>query len=106
MPPRLYSRAEKVLARVGGDIDPRTPLRSLSPGQKQRTEIARALSLDAKVLLLDEPTATLSETDAARLFTRAARSARKNGIADGLRPCTGCARILEITDRRWSCPRR
>ena len=56
----LYSRAEKVLARVGGDIDPRTPLRSLSPGQKQRTEIARALSLDAKVLLLDEPTATLS----------------------------------------------
>src|SRR3954463_11789840 len=49
--PALYSRAAKVLARVGGDIDPRTPLRSLSPGQKQRTEIARALSLDAKVLL-------------------------------------------------------
>src|SRR6185369_8241171 len=64
----LYRKATRALERVGGDIDPRTPLRSLNPGQKQRVEIARALSLDAKVLLLDEPTATLTESDAARLF--------------------------------------
>ena len=93
----LYSRAEKVLARVGGDIDPRTPLRSLSPGQKQRTEIARALSLDAKVLLLDEPTATLSETDAARLFTLL-RDLRKNGIAM-VYISHRLREVLEITDR-------
>jgi ribose transport system ATP-binding protein len=76
----LYAKAARALERVGGDIDPHTPLRALSPGQKQRAEIARALSLDAKVLLLDEPTATLSESDAARLFVLLAEL-RKNGIA-------------------------
>jgi ribose transport system ATP-binding protein len=93
----LYARASKVLARVGGDIDPRTPLRALSPGQKQRTEIARALSLDAKVLLLDEPTATLSETDAARLFELLA-DLKKNGIAM-VYISHRLREVLEITDR-------
>jgi ABC-type sugar transport system ATPase subunit len=95
--PALYSRASKVLERVGGDIDPRTPLGSLSPGQKQRTEIARALSLDAKVLLLDEPTATLSETDAARLFVLLG-DLRKNGIAM-VYISHRLREVLEITDR-------
>ena len=95
--PALYARASKVLARVGGDIDPRTPLRALSPGQKQRTEIARALSLDAKVLLLDEPTATLSETDAARLFELLA-DLRKNGIAM-VYISHRLREVLKITDR-------
>jgi ribose transport system ATP-binding protein len=95
--PALYSRARKVLDRVGGDIDPRTPLRSLSPGQKQRTEIARALSLDAKVLLLDEPTATLSETDAARLFVLLG-DLRKNGIAM-VYISHRLREVLRITDR-------
>jgi ribose transport system ATP-binding protein len=93
----LYARAGRVLARVGGDIDPRTPLRALSPGQKQRTEIARALSLDAKVLLLDEPTATLSETDAARLFALLA-DLRKNGIAM-VYISHRLGEVLKITDR-------
>jgi ABC-type sugar transport system ATPase subunit len=95
--PALYSRARKVLERVGGDIDPHTPLRLLSPGQKQRTEIARALSLDAKVLLLDEPTATLSETDAARLFDLL-RDLRKNGIAM-VYISHRLREVLEITNR-------
>src|SRR5262252_9339343 len=47
----LYRRAAAALARVGGGIDPRTPLRALSPGGRQRVEIARALSLEARVLL-------------------------------------------------------
>src|SRR4029077_13325132 len=95
--PALYSRAKKVLARVGGDIDPHTPLRALSPGQKQRTEIARALSLDAKVLLLDEPTATLSETDAARLF-ELLEDLRRNGIAM-VYISHRLREVLKVTDR-------
>jgi ribose transport system ATP-binding protein len=95
--PALYARARKVLERVGGDIDPHTPLRALSPGQKQRTEIARALSLDAKVLLLDEPTATLSEADAARLFELLA-DLRKNGIAM-VYISHRLREVLKITDR-------
>jgi ribose transport system ATP-binding protein len=95
--PALYRRAREVLERVGGDIDPHTPLRALSPGQKQRTEIARALSLDAKVLLLDEPTATLSEADAERLFELLA-DLRKNGIAM-VYISHRLREVLRITDR-------
>jgi ribose transport system ATP-binding protein len=93
----LYRLASKALERVGGGIDPHTPLGSLSPGQKQRVEIARALSLDAKVLLLDEPTATLTEMDAARLFDLL-RDLRKQGLGM-VYISHRLAEVLEITDR-------
>ena len=95
--PALYREANKALKRVGGDIDPYTPLRTLSPGQKQRAEIARALSLHAKVLLLDEPTATLSESDAARLFDLLA-DLKKEGIAM-VYISHRLREVLKITDR-------
>jgi ribose transport system ATP-binding protein len=95
--PALYLAASKALRRVGGDIDPHTPLRTLSPGQKQRAEIARALSLNAKVLLLDEPTATLSESDAARLFDLLTEL-RKDGIAM-VYISHRLREVLKITDR-------
>lgn len=93
----LYRDARSALERVGGDIDPHTPLRALSPGQKQRAEIARALSLDAKVLLLDEPTATLSESDAARLFGLL-QQLRAGGIAI-VYVSHRLREVLRITDR-------
>jgi ribose transport system ATP-binding protein len=93
----LYRLATKALERVGGGIDPHTVLGSLSPGQKQRVEIARALSLNAKVLLLDEPTATLTENDAALLFDLL-RDLRKQGLGM-VYISHRLAEVLEITDR-------
>jgi ribose transport system ATP-binding protein len=93
----LYGRAARALERVGGGIDPRAPLSSLSPAQKQKVEIARALSLDASVLLLDEPTAALAEADAERLFGLL-RELQAQGL--GLVYISHRLReVLEITDR-------
>src|SRR5882757_6487090 len=72
----LYSRreAERITADVlrrlgdGMDIDPRRRAGSLSIAQKQIVEIARALVLDAPVIIMDEPTAALADTDAAILL--------------------------------------
>ena len=93
----LYRLASQALERVGGGIDVHTTLGSLSPGQKQRVEIARALSLNAKVLLLDEPTATLTENDAALLFDLL-RDLRKQGLGM-VYISHRLAEVLEITDR-------
>ena len=93
----LYRKAAEALERVGGGIDPRAPLRSLSPGQRQRVEIARALSLDAKILLLDEPTATLTESDASRLFDLL-RDLRAQGLGM-VYISHRLGEILTITDR-------
>jgi ribose transport system ATP-binding protein len=93
----LYRRASLALERVGGGIDPRQPLRELSPGQKQRVQIARALSLSTKVLLLDEPTATLTQVDARRLH-ELLRDLRAQGI--GLVYISHRLReVLAVTDR-------
>jgi ABC-type sugar transport system ATPase subunit len=59
--------ASKVLPRVGLDIDPDITLSRLSIGQQQLVEIARALSFRARVLILDEPTSSLSAAEAERL---------------------------------------
>ncbi|GAA2046449.1 sugar ABC transporter ATP-binding protein [Streptomyces carpaticus] len=55
------------LARLGVTLDPDRPARGLSIADQQLVEIARALSLDARIFVMDEPTAALSGTEAARL---------------------------------------
>lgn len=57
-----------LLARVGLDIDPQTPVKNLGVGQQQLVEIARALSKEVKLLVLDEPTSALNEDDSAHLL--------------------------------------
>jgi ribose transport system ATP-binding protein len=61
-------RAEHLLRELGVDIDPRIPVRRLSPGQMQMTEIAKAISQEAKVLVMDEPTSALCAAEVERLF--------------------------------------
>lgn len=65
---RLRREALGWLARVGLDLDPATRVAALSTAQRQLVEIAKALSLDARVLILDEPTSSLTDVETARLF--------------------------------------
>jgi D-xylose transport system ATP-binding protein len=64
----LHRRAAKLLADLHLAIDPQTPIRSLGIGQQQLVEIAKALSQEARILVLDEPTAALTDAEVSTLF--------------------------------------
>lgn len=72
-------KAKELLREVGAKIDVDTEAGSLSMPQQQLVEIARALGANAKILILDEPTASLSEEDAKNLF-RVIRSLKEKGV--------------------------
>jgi rhamnose transport system ATP-binding protein len=74
-----HRRAEELLGRVGARIDPEIDAGELSMPQQQLVEIARALGADARVLILDEPTASLSKEDTDNLF-RVVRELREQGV--------------------------
>jgi ribose transport system ATP-binding protein len=61
-------RAAELLASVGIPVDPDMPCRDLSVAQQQAVEVAKALAADARVLVMDEPTATLTPPEVAKLF--------------------------------------
>jgi putative multiple sugar transport system ATP-binding protein len=71
----VNKRAIELMHRVGLDEDPTTAVGELGVGKQQLVEIAKALSKDVKLLVLDEPTAALNETDSQHLL----------GLLDGLR---------------------
>jgi D-xylose transport system ATP-binding protein len=64
----LYQRAADLLKQLHLAIDPRTPVKQLGIGQQQLVEIAKALSQEAKILVLDEPTAALTDTEVETLM--------------------------------------
>ena len=64
----MRERAERLMAEVGLDVPPDTTVEDLGIAQMQMVEIARALLTDAKVLILDEPTATLTPRETDQLF--------------------------------------
>jgi D-xylose transport system ATP-binding protein len=65
---KLYADSKTILEKFKLDIDPRAPVRSLGVGKQQMAEIAKALSEDAKILILDEPTSALSAEEVERLM--------------------------------------
>jgi ribose transport system ATP-binding protein len=72
--------AQELLERVRLDIDPRRRVSTLSVADQQRVEIAKALAVDAKVVIMDEPTATLTEPEIDELF-ELIEELKGNGIA-------------------------
>ncbi len=65
---RMRSEAESLLKSLGAEIRPETRAAALSVADQQMVELAAALSYDARVLLMDEPTAALTPAEAAKLF--------------------------------------
>ena len=64
----LYSEADRLLKSLGVHLDLRTKTRNLSIAQMQSVEIARAFSLNARILIMDEPTSSLTLNEVAELF--------------------------------------
>ncbi|WP_420490328.1 sugar ABC transporter ATP-binding protein [Neobacillus drentensis] len=64
----MNEKTKQYLKQLGLDIDPREEVKNLSIGQQQMIEIARALSINAKVLIMDEPTAALTDREIEHLF--------------------------------------
>jgi ribose transport system ATP-binding protein len=65
---RLHRQVQPLLDRLGVDFKPDTPVAGLSLAQRQLLEIAKALSLDARVVIMDEPTSSLTLTETERLM--------------------------------------
>jgi rhamnose transport system ATP-binding protein len=76
----MYREADELLGQLGVDLNPRTKARNLSVAQQQTVEIARALSLNAQLLIMDEPTSSLTLTEVEELF-RIIRQLRASGTA-------------------------
>jgi len=77
---RMHREARKALESLGLDLHPRTPMRGLSVADQQMVDMAAALSQNARVLLMDEPTAALTPSEVERLF-RIVRKLRDQGTA-------------------------
>ncbi|MDF3288154.1 sugar ABC transporter ATP-binding protein [Streptomyces silvisoli] len=76
---RTEADAAELLERVGLSVSPRARVRELGIARLQMVEIAKALSLDARVLIMDEPTAVLTSGEVDRLFT-IVRRLREDGV--------------------------
>jgi ribose transport system ATP-binding protein len=77
---QLYRETEEILKSLDIQVNPKTMVSSLSPALQQMVEIAKALSLKPKVLILDEPTAAITEKEVVALF-RLIEKLKKEGMA-------------------------
>ena len=95
--PRMHAEARRILDLVGMDADTHTKAHRLGVAQQQLLEIAKALSQNAKVLVMDEPTAAISDREIERLFG-IIRKLRAEGIAI-IYISHRMREVLEIGDR-------
>jgi ribose transport system ATP-binding protein len=77
---QLYSNSVRFLEQVGLDCSPRTLVSTLSLGRQQMVEIAKALSANARVLIMDEPTSSLSQHETEQLY-RVVKELRSRGVS-------------------------
>lgn len=77
---KMNKRAVDAMNRIGLDLDPEQGIEELTSGKKQMLEIARAMCMDSKVLLLDEPTASISLTEAETLL-KTVKQLRDEGVS-------------------------
>src|SRR5580765_1978493 len=77
---KLNSDTEIYLKRLGLDVPGKAPLSNLSIAQQQMVEIAKALSLNARILIMDEPTSSLTLTETERLMD-VIRDLREHGVS-------------------------
>ncbi|MEU4546287.1 sugar ABC transporter ATP-binding protein [Nonomuraea dietziae] len=76
----MHRQARELLDRVGLDLDPRRKIGTLGIARMQMVEIAKALALNARVLIMDEPTAVLTTSEVDKLFS-IVRQLRDQGVA-------------------------
>ena len=89
--------ARKYLTKVGLEIDPETPLSQLSLGKQQLVEIAKALSTRAKVIIMDEPTSSLSHGEVETLF-EVVRDLKEQGVSV-IYVSHRLAEVMTVSDR-------
>jgi ribose transport system ATP-binding protein len=77
---KLYTDAEAQLRDIGLNISTRTPVRFFSIAQQQMIEVAKALSLNARLIVMDEPTSSLTDREVESLFEQM-RLLRERGVA-------------------------
>lgn len=94
---KMYQDAEDMLTKLDVKLDVRMPARGLTLAAQQAVEIAKAISLDVRVLIMDEPTASLSAHEVAQLF-KVANTLRQQGVAI-LFISHRLEEVFEISDR-------
>jgi len=76
----MYKRSLELFHRLGMNFNPKTMIRTLSVSERQMVEIAKAVSYNAKLIVLDEPTSSLSEKETVKLFT-IINNLKKTGVS-------------------------
>jgi ABC-type sugar transport system ATPase subunit len=76
--PRLRERARALMGEIGADIDVDTPISQLTTGQEQMIQIAAAVGINARIIIFDEPTSSLSVNESEQLFSLIRRLKQRN----------------------------